>query len=856
LGFSSHGAIALMKFSLFLVCSVAWAIPPPVVFFTDLTSGPKVGGENNNGTILTICGKNFGATRGASTVTIGGGAVTAYIAWGTGLNATRICVAPNRNLDGIQVAIGASAATGPVVVTVGGVASNNDVTFTVKTWSSTHNRIFCISTGGSDSHNGQFTTDTRSLAGSKGCWQHFRATRAHLASGDILYFGTASDTYTTESGLDPCGEGTFFLKTQLTPCPRGAPSVVDGTASQPIALVGYPGAAATIGGAGPTFADNAIKTYPPVRSGGMLVPVGPVYWDISSLHFIVGTMGAGGIPNPSGGISGLAINGSTGWRLVNNEIECPLCENFSSGGLGIGVNHSFVSDAGPATPISVKILGNYIHNYKAGPPPDTTGWRHTMCTYLGTDANEVEFAWNECNGGAGYSSLGLHVHSSPTSTSPPDGFPIWGLNIHDNLFIDTPAGNDLSLIDPGKGSGVSMFNNLYIHQGDCLDYPNSTTNPGGWQPNGYRRNSTHAFGQGSNDEYWLPVSGVFKIFNNTYYDTANCTGTIGNDGILDVINPVGNSRIIYNQPPNVTVCSPSTSVCTAHLSGTLPIPAAPRYLSYAAYNVGFQLTSGSTTVQFAYDDGAGNLLKNGTKVGTFNYPTGAYDITWTGSVPSSYSANYVTILGYQILFQNNLVWLRGGGSPSTYLSGTAYMATPAKVTGDHNLFYTVGGQTVPSVFTSNIGSNSDPLFVNTGTLGAVPSNGDYHIQAGSPAVGTGTATAAVRDYDGLARVSPYSVGAFQLPTAGIDMSPAPLATTIGASYSYQAIASGTNLACGTWTKAGGTLPTGLSVNASGLISGTVGGSAGPFTFTLSCIDSTPTTYTSGTFSITVKAAPQ
>ncbi len=66
------------KTILLFVVALLFCVAPafaqgPAIFFTDLTSGPKTGGENNNGTIVTIYGKRFGATRGNSTVTVGGG---------------------------------------------------------------------------------------------------------------------------------------------------------------------------------------------------------------------------------------------------------------------------------------------------------------------------------------------------------------------------------------------------------------------------------------------------------------------------------------------------------------------------------------------------------------------------------------------------------------------------------------------------------------------------------------------------------------------------------------------------------------------------------------------------------------
>lgn len=53
----------------------------PVVLYTDLQSGPNSGGENNNGTYLSIFGKNFGSLSGLGTITrvfIGGAEVASY----------------------------------------------------------------------------------------------------------------------------------------------------------------------------------------------------------------------------------------------------------------------------------------------------------------------------------------------------------------------------------------------------------------------------------------------------------------------------------------------------------------------------------------------------------------------------------------------------------------------------------------------------------------------------------------------------------------------------------------------------------------------------------------------------------
>src|SRR5713101_1548955 len=113
--------------ALLLLCAQALAQSGPAIFFTDLTSGPKTGGKDNNGVFVTIYGRGFGATQGTSTVTVGGGTVASCPVW------------TDRK---IACQLGASAATGNVVATVAGVASNG-LPFTVRT-----GNIFYVSPSG------------------------------------------------------------------------------------------------------------------------------------------------------------------------------------------------------------------------------------------------------------------------------------------------------------------------------------------------------------------------------------------------------------------------------------------------------------------------------------------------------------------------------------------------------------------------------------------------------------------------------------------------------------------------------------------------------------------------------------
>jgi hypothetical protein len=94
----------------------------PALFFTDITAGPSGGGEGDLGAFITIYGKGFRATRGTSTVTIGGVEVARYVQWGEKNTFAR-------ELDMIVVQPGSNVVVDAgllqdLVVTVGGEASN------------------------------------------------------------------------------------------------------------------------------------------------------------------------------------------------------------------------------------------------------------------------------------------------------------------------------------------------------------------------------------------------------------------------------------------------------------------------------------------------------------------------------------------------------------------------------------------------------------------------------------------------------------------------------------------------------------------------------------------------------------
>jgi len=194
----------------------------PVVFFTDLTSGPKSGGQNNAGAFVTIYGRNFGAARGSSSVTIGGGVAAAYPIW----TDTKIAIQ-----------LGAAAATGNIVVTTPAGASNG-APFTVRS-----GHIYFVSTNGNDRNSGKYNSS----------WQTLTHARDTMQPGDI--------TYAMNGVAQIVDDGSGWQTSLLLSS--------GGTAAAPMAFVAYPEASATIGSA--TGPPSGVRTAP--RGGSY-----PNYW--------------------------------------------------------------------------------------------------------------------------------------------------------------------------------------------------------------------------------------------------------------------------------------------------------------------------------------------------------------------------------------------------------------------------------------------------------------------------------------------------------------------------------------------------------------------------------------------------
>lgn len=383
---------------------------PPRIFFSDLENGPNVGGQKNHGVWVTIWGKGFGTERGASTVTIGGGAAADYPIW-TDSKIT-FQLGPAAKTGDIVVSVREKAARATTRVGSSGDPSNtrvpgnaaprsgsNALPFTVRP-----GKIYFVAVNGSDWRNGSFAQP----------WKTITHAKDQMSAGDVTYI---------KDGVAQASEDNFTAYLSMD---RDGGSN-SGKPGAPKALVAYPGARVTIGKA--HGLDYGIRT-PNIAAR-------EDYWVISQLHII-------------GGKQAMDMSG-TGWKIVGNDIECP-------GGEGqVGC-----VEASQAS--GIRFYGNEIHNAGAGP----VAQKFYHAVYFSTDSNHIDVGWNHIHDN--FTCRAVQFHSSPLcrpscGARDETGRDQFDLHVHDNLIHgDSCNGINFATVDPSKGT-VEAYNNVIYHVG-------------------------------------------------------------------------------------------------------------------------------------------------------------------------------------------------------------------------------------------------------------------------------------------------------------------------------------------------------------------------------------------------------
>ena len=323
--------------------------------------------------------------------------------------------------------IPANVAQGQTTIQVTTAAGkSNTVPFTVRT-----GNIYCVSTSGNDSNTGRFPS---------ACWKTVLQAKSVMVAGDISY---------VENGVSQTSTDNYNASFSIN---------TGGTAASPIALVAYPGATVTIGTDSMSY---GVRT--PAISGTK------DYWVLSGLTLR--------------GEDALDLLDNTGWRIVGNDLSCPL---------GSGESACLHTD----TNTNVYLFGNYVHNVG-----DQAGSidKYFHAVYFTTNTNSVWMGWNEVapNPSKSTTSGGCRAVQF-YSTGGSDQF---DLHVYSNLIHDAICdGINFATVDPSKGT-VEAYNNVVYHVGTGPDPADGSSN-------------YSCLLAGSSES----APAAVQVYNNTFYD--------------------------------------------------------------------------------------------------------------------------------------------------------------------------------------------------------------------------------------------------------------------------------------------------------------------------------------------------
>jgi hypothetical protein len=307
----------------------------PAILFSDLDSGPNIGGQDNQGVFVTIWGKNFGATPGS--ITVGGGQVASIVSWtqGSGTYAAW-------SLDKVVFQLGSHAATGNIVLTNTNGTSNG-IPFVVRA-----GNIYFVTPNGTGI--GNYATPMSPSAA-----------YAVMGPGKTFYFrgGTYNQNYSPVAG--------YIDRNYALDQAHG------GINGSPMAMVGYPNETAVFEYVVP----NGISR-PNIAMGNGGLPAN--YVTVANL-----TLHGGSTCIEDGGFYDQAKSGGVGDRIIGNVLSAAYGSANTMAGLIMIQNDYWrvlgneVKDTGTGTPINnnhaiynqsgaseTEIAWNYFHNLRMG----------------------------------------------------------------------------------------------------------------------------------------------------------------------------------------------------------------------------------------------------------------------------------------------------------------------------------------------------------------------------------------------------------------------------------------------------------------------------------------------------------
>ncbi len=772
------------------------SVPAPVLFYSDIDSGPATGGEaESDGAFVCVYGENFGPARNDSTISIGGTAAAAYKVW---LDPGAPYLPGHYAKACAQISHATPSGSQTMQLNISQKTSNT-LPFTVRP-----GNVYFASPAGNDNNAG---TSSAPFATLKKC-------KNVLNPGDICYVHsmtvTAPDTY-----------ASLWL---------GA----SGTEGSPKAVVAYPGEAVTLDSTVNHIA-KAMVNY--ATSKAKYVS----YWTIAGLTFVAYNIG-------------VDFESGTGFRFVDNEVTAPGSNTAGSetaGLIGGGVSTHALD--------KIAVYGNRVHNVGCGDPSDSahyfnyassthpcgwtpagkvstvgrtvtqttfssgtelpnvimaynpgaagqaqlrrlstsattpcaettrggfpcSSWNGTTQTftidqpfvpdlpagtqlyyrlyapaktehnvYFSAYTYHLDFGWNEIDGSEGRACRGFQIFHDAIPNNH-------NLLIHDNYIHDTVCdGINMNAFDATCGP-VQIYNNLLVNTGEGVsdiiaDLPGGGANYSSIYMSGsgtilpwlVEKSAIKTVGQAGSTQYSY---GLISVFNGSYIIGPVSTIRTGNS-TLNAINY--NTFVLPALPADAS----SWSVIRTAGGGSVGMIASGLAGGSTFNDTGLTGDRKSyaqagkclaPTGQPLYPDQLliyNNTIVNGGDV------TNAAGMQWPGSneeIGRSYDFHDPTT---KLVLSNNII-VQPANSTVPYWM--AYQASTANIVGTNNLCHGIG--VCPLPFTASAIGN--PKFVNQAVR-------DFHIQTDSAAVTKRRVTpSSLLDLDGLVRDSLYVVGAYAL----------------------------------------------------------------------------------------------
>jgi hypothetical protein len=393
----------------------------PVLFFTDLDSGPATGNSDSSytssgGAYVTLYGNfldNFSSVKlnGASCLTV----VSNPAAW---MWYERMVV---------QLTSGCTSGNFAVTTTSG---TSNGVPFTVRSGG-----IYYVATTGSDSNSGSFSSPWATMT--------HGVQSAQPPDGRIIY---VRNGVATSACVDSDGWGALTFRWEWS-----RPS----SSNYPSALIAYPGATVTIGSS--SCSNGGIVATDSTASNGAALG----WWTIAGMTVRDSTTATslhGPITYPTGG--------SEHWRLVADDMSCPTGNGstacFHSDNLGNSANNN-------------KFFGNNIHDsgkaISGGPDDQYHG------IYVSDRSKHYEIGWNQVSNLVGCRGIQIYsnyqnqfdylIHDNTIHDTTCDGMVLatsdpsqGGIYVYNNVVFRTGMGPGNTSEGGGNFAGIFVARTL------------------------------------------------------------------------------------------------------------------------------------------------------------------------------------------------------------------------------------------------------------------------------------------------------------------------------------------------------------------------------------------------------------